>query len=215
MTINELKFGNLNKRDLAYLKEENYLDSLFNELANHPNPTNDSEETQRELVSIVSFIDILSKNAELLHRYLDYDKSIEDYLTKILEKTDILSFDLSSILKDVFKDATPLLIKVKNHYQRIRPQQIAYFAKCELNPFQSVSTDSPSYPSGHAYYAKLYCEVLGNRYPKYYKQLQEISNDMAWSRISMGVGFPSDSDFGIYMADCVLAHPDFKKKYKL
>jgi hypothetical protein len=57
--------------------------------------------------------------------------------------------------------------------------------------------------------------VLGNKYPKYWRPLQDLADDIIKSRIYLGLHYQSDCDFAHYMADSVLNHPDFKKKYKL
>jgi membrane-associated phospholipid phosphatase len=84
-----------------------------------------------------------------------------------------------------------------------------------LYPFDSKSADTPSYPSGHTFNSKIYCAVLGNKYPKYFQNLLALAQDCSDSRMYMGLHYASDCAFGSYAADCILDHPEFKKKYKL
>jgi membrane-associated phospholipid phosphatase len=84
-----------------------------------------------------------------------------------------------------------------------------------LYPFPSETANSPSYPSGHSVQSKLYADVLGNKYPKYYKQLQALAADIIESRLDMGLHYPSDILFSEYVSELCLNHPDFKKKYRL
>jgi membrane-associated phospholipid phosphatase len=86
-----------------------------------------------------------------------------------------------------------------------------------LYPFESEAqtTNTPSYPSGHSIQSKLYADVLGNKYPKYYKQLQALAADVSESRLAMGIHYPSDILFSEYVSEVVLNHPNFKKKYRL
>jgi hypothetical protein len=44
---------------------------------------------------------------------------------------------------------------------------------------------------------------------------EDLADDITKSRIYLGLHYQTDCDFGYYMADLVLNHPDFKKKYKL
>jgi membrane-associated phospholipid phosphatase len=84
-----------------------------------------------------------------------------------------------------------------------------------LYPFESQTSNTPSYPSGHAVQSILYAEVLGNKYPKFYKQLQALAADISESRLAMGLHYPSDVIFAEYVTELCLNHPDFKKKYRL
>ena len=38
-------------------------------------------------------------------------------------------------------------------------------------------------------------------------------DDVAYSRLYLGVHYPSDNDFAIEIAKEILKHPDFTKKY--
>jgi membrane-associated phospholipid phosphatase len=116
-------------------------------------------------------------------------------------------------MKDIHNDITPLIVKLKYSYQRIRPNQLAYMLQMRLYPYKSNFSDTPSYPSGHTIQAKVYCEVLSNKYPQYHHQLISLADDIANSRLYMGVHYPSDNKFGKYVSDLILNHPEFKTKY--
>ena len=88
-------------------------------------------------------------------------------------------------------------------------------SRLSIIPLLSVSSNTPSYPAGHTFQAKIYCEILGNRYPQYYQSLQQLADDISVSRMYLGIHYQSDIDFGKYCADLVINHPDFKSKYKL
>ncbi len=217
-SINDVAFGNLNRGYLSYFNTETYLDSLVEELKNYPFPQNDNEQTKKELDDLIQLTNQLDlpENTERKERYLTYDTNLEGYIISILVNAGVPEAELSETVKDIDTDISPLLIKIKYHYQRTRPLQLAYYiGDLALYPFKSFTSDTPSYPSGHAFHSKIYCEVLGNKYPKFYKQLQELAEDIAWSRLYMGANFGSGCDFGTYMAEIVLKHPDFKKKYRL
>lgn len=214
MSIN-LAFGNPNRELLKTLREENYLDSLLQELKNYPPPAYDSPDQEQEISQLVTLSDSLYSDTSTEERYRYYDNDFEKYIVQVMSNAGIPKAEVELILQDIKKDTAPLLLKLKYNYQRIRPIQLALYFNAPLYPYSSKSADTPSYPSGHAFQSKLYCEVLGNRYPQYYKSLQQLAEDIAVSRMYLGLHYQSDIDFANYCAELVVNHPDFKTKYKL
>ena len=210
-----LSFGNPNREFLRYLKEETYLDSLLPELKNYNPPAYDSPQAEQEINELVQLSDKLQTDASVENRYRYYDDNFDKYIVSVLTNAGVPKTDVEQLIKQLHDDITPLLMKLKYHYQRVRPTQLAFYYNLPLYPYISVTASTPSYPSGHCFQAKIYCEVLGNMYPKYYQSLQQLSEDICVSRLYLGVHYPSDTEFGKYCADLVLNHPDFKKKYKL
>jgi hypothetical protein len=210
-----LSFGNPTKDLQIILKQDNYLDSLLVELKSYPPPQNNSDETTKELQLVVSYIDALLQNQILQKRYLIYDADFKNYIADSLANVGIDKNEVQNIITSISDDIAPLLMKIKFHYQRIRPHQLAYYYNLPLYPFNTCTVNSPSYPSGHSFQAKVYALVLGNLYPKFYQPLQDLADDITKSRIYLGVHYPSDCNFAYYMADLVVSHTDFKRKYKL
>ena len=214
--LNSLAFGNPNRTQVIYLNQETFLDSLFKELSSHPYPSNDGEEVNNELSTLLEYTHQLNSNTTLLNRYQKYyDSTFEEHIIYNLLKSGVDEKELTELVTELHKDIVPLLVKLKFHYQRPRPHQLAYYKGVQLVPFKSKTADSPAYPCGHCYQAKIYAEVLGNKYPKFYKPLKELADDISVSRLYMGVHYPSDTEFANYVVDVVLSHPDFRKKYKL
>jgi hypothetical protein len=206
-----LLFGNPTIDIAPLLKKETYLDTLLGELQSFAPPPNAN--STEELQNIINCTQLLSQNNNVLDRYLYYDTNFEEYISNSLTKVGIE--ETIDFIKEIKEDIKPLLVKVKFHYQRIRPRTLATYFNLPLFPYTSYSADTPSYPSGHAFQSKVYCMVLGNKYPKYWRPLQDLADDITKSRIYLGLHYESDCDFAYYMADSVLNHPDFKKKYKL
>lgn len=215
MQLNEIKFGNPNRQHVIYLNTENYLDSLISELSSYPPPENESDVATNEINTLIGYTNHLAKDEALKIRFELYDTDYENYIIERLKNSGIPEKDVTDLVVELHKDIAPLLVKMKYFYNRVRPYQLAGLKQMSLYPFRARSADSPSYPSGHCFQSKVYAEVLGNRYPKYYKAFQELAVDIMWSRQYMGAHFPSDSEFATYMADIVVKHPDFRKKYKL
>jgi hypothetical protein len=216
MELNALQYGNPDRSNQAYLQKESYLDTLLTELQNYPFPPNESEQTKEEILELVSVTNKLSENTtDLLKRFDVYDTSFQEYIIQSLANNGISELQLEATLKSVKEDTKPLLLKVKYFYQRPRPFQLARMRNINLIPFSSVAADSPSYPSGHTFQSRVFAEVLGNQYPQFHKALHDLATDIMWSRIYMGVHYPSDCQFADYMAKIVCAHPDFREKYKI
>jgi hypothetical protein len=215
MELNKLQYGNPDRSNNVYLNKETYLDGLLTELKNYPFNPNDSEATRGEILELVTATNQLSDNVELIHRFDVYDKAFEEYMIESLSNIGIPQEETQALLKSVKEDIKPLLVKLKYFYQRPRPYQLSKMIGVELLSYRSVAADSPSYPSGHAFQARVYAEVLGNKYPQYHKALHDLATDIMWSRVYMGVHYVSDGTFADYVAQVVCAHPDFRKKYKL
>lgn len=208
-------YGNPSRNFLPYLKTESYLDSLLPELASYPFFSNDGQEVIDEINQLINYTNTLSSDDVLQKRYKLYDKNFEEYFINSLSNVGVDRQEVTELIKQVHDEIVPLIVKLKYHYQRVRPNQLSHNLSMRLYPFESSTIDSPSYPSGHSVQAKLYADVLGNKYPKYYRQLKALSNDIAESRLSMGLHYPSDILFGEYVCELVLNHPEFKKKYRL
>jgi hypothetical protein len=214
--VSKVVYGNPNQSDLELLQEKNYLDSILSEADELSPSANDSNETKFELHEVIAAINSVKENEELLQRYYLYDSSLLEYLQETL------SIELPNQANDIFQtvdsinaDILPLLFKLKYKFQRPRPYQLGNYFKVSLYPFPSVSSSSPSYPSGHAFQSKIICEVLGNKYPQFYSQLTMLAEDIANSRICLGVHYKSDIIGGFNFAEKVLMNKEFQKKYGL
>ena len=210
-----LSYGNPSRKFLPFLKKDSYLDSLLGELASYPYPNNNSQDVIDEINQLINFTNTLSSDDNLQKRYKIYDTDFEGYFINALSNAGVDRMEVQQIINDVKDDVYPLIVKLKYHYQRVRPYQLSHILSMRLYPFDSNTSDTPSYPSGHGIQSKIYAEVLGNKYPKFHKKLQELAEDIANSRLSMGIHYPSDLIFGEYVSELVLNHPEFKQKYRL
>jgi hypothetical protein len=219
MEINELGYGNPNQFSLIYLDQETYLDSLLTELKSYPFPENSGEMASQEIKELIGYAEHLKKDEpqakEMFKRFMAYDADFETFMINKLRAVGIDDKELRDTIAEVKKDISPLVMKLKYFYNRPRPYQLAYQKKLPLHAWKSISADTPSYPSGHTFQSRVYAEVLGNMYPKYYKALHDVATDIMWSRLYLGVHYMSDNEFSTYMYDVVIKHPEFTKKYKL
>jgi hypothetical protein len=212
-----LTYGNPSRNYLPYLKSESYLDSLLPELASYPFPSNNGQDVIDEINQLINYTNTLSSDEVVQKRYKLYDTKFEEYIVNVLANVGLDRKEVSNTIQQIHDDVVPLIIKLKYHYQRVRPYQLSHILSMRLYPFESEAqtTNTPSYPSGHAVQSILYAEVLGNKYPKFYKQLQALAADISESRLAMGIHYPSDVIFAEYVTELCLNHPEFKKKYRL
>jgi hypothetical protein len=108
-----------------------------------------------------------------------------------------------------------VILKLKYHFQRPRPYQLAQHYKLKLFPFSSVSAETPSYPAGHTFQAALICHVLGNHFPEKFSYFDSLAKDIEYSRIYLGLHYPSDNDFSLYCVETIIKDKDFKARYGL
>lgn len=215
MNLDDITYGNPNQDQIKYLRTESYCDTLFKDLSTFTFPKNSSEATKEELNYIVDCIQNLQNREEFIKKFMTYDRFLSKYFADGMIKAGEDAELVTELVKGVVEDTKPLLIKLKFHFQRPRPYQLAQYYKLKLFPFQSITSDSPSFPSGHAFQAKLITEVLGNRFPKSYAFMQDAFLDVSHSRVFMGLHYQSDIDVGIFAAEKILALQEFKQKYKI
>ena len=215
-SIDDIGYGNPTLEQLEIMGRTNYLDSLFNELSQILPPPNSSEITQKELNDLVVYTAELVQDADSKERFLKYDYSLSDYIKKASLEVGFSDEDaenVEKIIDDIIIDTSPLILRLKFNFSRARPYQLAFYYKLQVFPFTAINTDTPAYPSGHAFQAKVITEVLGNKYPKHYHSLKQLSDDICMSRLYLGVHYQSDIDMGIYAADSVSGNKEFKVKY--
>lgn len=214
MELNQVTYGNPNQNTKVLLSKKGLVDSLFEELKNTDMPLNDSELTKEELNEVAEGILLLEdkENDYFLKRYKSYDRSLIQSLTTIFKQKGI---DVEEVCTQIQNDINPLIAKLKVHFNRPRPYQLANYYKLKLFPFDSFSANTASYPSGHTLQASVMLNVIGSMHPTQYKYCRNIIDDIAESRINLGLHYPSDNDFALEVADKILKHKEFSKKYHI
>lgn len=215
MDLNLITYGNPTNDQLPYLSTESYLDVLLQDLTRFTFPMNSSDATKEELNQIVDSLALIHDRQSHLERYRVYDKFLYQYFIDGLVRGGHEKEEVTKLIESIVEDTLPLITKLKYYFQRPRPYQLAQYYKLKLFPFKSISANSPSFPSGHAFQGKLITEVLGNTYPKTYSFMQDILNEICYSRVYLGLHYQSDIDVGIFCAEKVLKNKTFMEKFKL
>jgi len=107
-------------------------------------------------------------------------------------------------LDAVAQDLLKIAFYLKYKYRRPRPYQLAPYYGLDIPSPSNTSADSPSYPSGHAVVGFGVARFLGRAFPEYRKELTELANNIALSRIQAGVHFPSDIVYAREIVDSVM-----------
>ena len=71
-----------------------------------------------------------------------------------------------SIAAKLINESSPLILKLKKHFNRPRPKQLAKKMNIKIKDIEMDSMKTPSYPSGHSAQGILIAKVLGDKYPK-------------------------------------------------
>ena len=214
MNLDQVTYGNPTIEQKKYLEEISIVDDLFPKLKENSFPLTSSELVKDELNEIVDYLkDISSEgNESYLARYKSYDRSLLQVIITTFQEKEI---DVEDLCTNIIKDVKPLLLKLKYHFQRPRPKQVAQYYKLKLFPYTSFSADTPSYPSGHTLEAYVMLNVIADKYPNEYQFCKEMINDIAYSRIYLGLHFATDNDFAKFVGQEIVKNQNFTKKYEI
>ncbi len=149
-------------------------------------PDNDSNTTLRE----IKYLSSLKTNKEFVEKGDDVKGSflplIEEYQIPLSE----------TFVKQVIKESAKFIMKMKYHYNRPRPYQVAKIHDIDLNGTQLDSMKTPSYPSGHAVQGYLIAELFSFADPRNSRVYHSVGEMVAESRINAKAHYPSDKNFG-------------------
>lgn len=139
-------------------------------------------------------------------------KEVEDYINKrdptmyeFIKNTDnscIYAFekhvneDLKK-LSEISSEIRYYIFFFKYLFNRERPYQ----TNPNLNKYPSISSHSPSFPSGHAMQGQYLAKVLSKKYPEKKELLYKIGDKCGMARVYAGLHFPSDVKFGQFLVN--------------
>jgi hypothetical protein len=214
MNLNQVTYGNPTQKTLALVNQKGLVDDLFESLKKETMPANDSELTKEELNEIVEAIALVQEpeNDYFLKRYKSYDRSLVQGLVTIFKQQGI---DVEQLCLNIQDDINPLIAKLKVHFNRPRPYQLANYYQLKLFPFESYTSDSACFPSGHTTQAYVMLNVIGSMHPIHFKYCKNIIEDISESRKHLGLHYQSDNDFSFQVGESILKHKEFAKKYAI
>ena len=212
--LDSILWGNPTQKQLLHVEAPTPLEAFVPQVITFANPLNSSKATREELNTLVDYVAALKGDAETLRRYSIYDANMKKYWASVVIEHE-LGDKAVDMIDNLMQEALPFVYRLKYHFQRPRPAQLAAHYKLKLFPFQSFSSDSPSYPSEHVFTTHLICYVLGNNFPDKFDYFDVLLKDVVYSRQYMGLNYPSDCDFAQYCVETIVRDRDFKQRYGL
>ena len=215
INIENLAYGNLDKTNLKFMNKasffSDYID-IFNNINIPP-----IKETEKEIEYLIrTQKEYMGKpNWEEYKKFITgCDENIKGVLYNSLNRMGVrFTKENSNELEKIQELLGSLIMSLKSHYNRARPFQVAYYTKQNLHPLYTASGNSPSYPSGHAAQSRFLLKIVAFNFPEFKNEIKKLADEIAFTRIVMGVHYPSDNQFGFEIADRLAAIPKLKDLY--
>jgi len=214
--INLIEYGNPTREQFEILANEPEFVDIENEFYLYPPAENTSSFTRSEIEAVIEATKELYPESENFPLYAEYDGDLELSLRKVLVNCALNQNDIKKcmyLVREVRKKTDAVLLRVKYKFQRPRPFQLARALKMPLFPYDTTSTHTPAYPSGHAFQAYIWASCISSHFPAITEKLTEFANDVSESRISLGVHYPSDIDAGYYLCQLFLDSQEFQDMF--
>ena len=141
---------------------------------------------------------------------LDKDKikkfdNIEKTFKSIADNNDIIDYP-SKLIKDLINKSAPIILKLKNYFDRPRPKVVAKKMGIKMKDFEMNSMKTPSYPSGHSAQGILIGMVLSKIYPEHASKFTKAGENISDSRNIAKAHYKSDSKMGKQLAAAMYNH---------
>jgi hypothetical protein len=117
-----IKWGNPSQEDRHNMGVTTYLDDLFPELSKQPPYANSSVAVQQELNQLVVYSDLQASS----ERKQVFDSDLVPYMQHLFISNGVDPAEVTETTTNLVTDILPLITRLKFHYQRPRPYQLAY-----------------------------------------------------------------------------------------
>ena len=134
------------------------------------------------------------KKIPLSKKFVKENDDIEGAFAKTAKEQGV-EYD-KSIAANLIKQSVPLILKLKKHFNRPRPKQLAKKMNISIKDIEMDSMKTSSYPSGHSAQGILIAKVLGNKYPKAKSAFAKTGQNISYSRNVARAHYKSDSKMG-------------------
>jgi len=155
---------------------------------NLPSPPSDSSHTTRMELEELETIIQEAKLPRALLRVADRDPL--RLFFSLAKKKDIDPHEAE--VKELAEQLTNLSFDLKNRYKRRRPWEVKQEHDVAFVVDKTDTSDSSSYPSGHALMAYGVAEFYKDKYPLMADEWENIADIIAHQRMQSGVHYPSD-----------------------
>ena len=138
-------------------------------------------------------------------KFVRENDDIEAAFKKTAEKNNVKDYD-PTIAATIIKLSAPVILKLKNHFNRLRPKVVAKKMNIKMENIETNTMKTPSYPSGHSVQGRLISKVLADKYPKAAKAFEKTGDNISYSRRVARAHYKSDSTMGKKMGDMMYEH---------
>jgi hypothetical protein len=173
---------------IAELSDSILSEFNYEKYKNMPPYRNESMRTMQELIRLSQ----LPSDDEFT---LQMDK-VKDSFKKLCEELDVEFPD--KMVRELKNSTSGVILDLKYHFNRPRPYKLAPLLNIELvtNEIENTTSDSPSYPSGHAAQSTVISNYLAYKNPLVRAKFLKLGRDIGKSRITAKVHYPSDVSLG-------------------
>lgn len=158
-------------------------------------PPPGQQKTMRELAYLQSLVPRRRKNAAFVKAA---DEDLVGLFVRLCRRLGV-PCDRSE-LEGIAADSVVPIIKLKWHYNRPRPYQVAERTGVAFYSMASRTADTPAYPSGHTIQAFLLAHCLTKKFPQHRRAFLGLADSISKSRMVGGYHWPSDLAFGQVIA---------------
>jgi hypothetical protein len=213
--MTDLRYGNLTKELQSKLDVQNIFTKYLSDFTfeEYPNYADSSEEVLK-IMKVQESAERSGKWDAVKDFCLLWDEDIFNAFEVTFQKMGIpYDEEYLQFIYNTSEEIGALIVQLKSHYQRPRPYQLAFYTNQNLHPYDSVSAQSPSYPSGHAIQAMFLCNVIAFHYEEKKDELLKLTKQIADSRVILGLHYPTDNLFGFQIVKELMLKEDIKEKY--
>lgn len=179
------------EQKIGELEKNNYFKNFdLSKLKRHKPPKNESLETFKEIKDLSK----TKSNSNFVKDNDDIIKVFEDF-----SKKNDLIFPKEKLKEMSFGAYDNVIKKLKYHFNRPRPKELAKQYGVDLNDVELKSMNTPSYPSGHSAQGRLIANYLNDLNST--RAFTELGNNISDSRNVAKAHYESDSRFGKKLGD--------------
>ena len=108
-----------------------------------------------------------------------------------------------SYYEKIKEEVAPTIKELKEYYGRPRPAETAKSLGISFESDDLDTAQTSSYPSGHTIQACVIAHLLADIHPEYAEDMHMIAGLVGQSRIDRGVHFPTDVEYGEFLAGII------------